>query len=97
MKTVKTIPLVLKEPVEYLEVRGEVYISRTDFAKLNEKREEEGLSVFANPRNAAAGSLRQLDSKVAASRKLDIFVFNIQRINGKTVKTELDKESFPCF
>lgn len=87
LKTVKTIPLVLKEPVEYLEVRGEVYISRTDFAKLNEKREEEGLSVFANPRNAAAGSLRQLDSKVAASRKLDIFVFNIQRINGKTVKT----------
>lgn len=87
LKTVKTIPLVLKEPVEYLEVRGEVYISRTDFAKLNEKREEEGLSVFANPRNAAAGSLRQLDSKVAASRKLDIFVFNIQRINGKNVKT----------
>lgn len=94
LKTVKTIPLVLKEPVEYLEVRGEVYISRTDFAKLNEKREEEGLSVFANPRNAAAGSLRQLDSKVAASRKLDIFVFNIQRINGKTVKTHSEGLEF---
>lgn len=82
LKTIKSIPLKLKKEIPYLEVRGEVYISKGDFASLNETREEEGLPTFANPRNAAAGSLRQLDPKIAASRKLDIFVFNIQRVEG---------------
>lgn len=82
LKTVKTIPLKLTKPIEYIEVRGEVYMPREAFAKLNESREEDGLSVFANPRNAAAGSLRQLDTKVCAQRNLDIFVFNIQQIRG---------------
>lgn len=87
LKTVKSIPLKLKKEIPYLEVRGEVYISRRDFAALNESREEEGVPTFANPRNAAAGSLRQLDPKIAASRKLDIFVFNVQRIEGAEFKT----------
>ncbi len=78
LKTVKTIPLVLNEPIPYLVVRGEVYMPRKVFYKLNEEREREGQPLFANPRNVAAGSLRQLDPKVTASRKLAIFVFNYQ-------------------
>lgn len=87
LKTIKTIPLKLLENVEYIEVRGEVYMPRKAFAKLNMRREEEGLSVFANPRNAAAGSLRQLDTKICAQRNLDIFVFNIQQIRGYNILT----------
>ncbi len=78
LKTVKTIPLELTEPIPYLNVRGEVYMPRSVFAQLNEAREAEGAPLFANPRNAAAGSLRQLDPKIAASRRLAIFVFNLQ-------------------
>ncbi|MBO5907681.1 MAG: NAD-dependent DNA ligase LigA [Clostridia bacterium] len=78
LKTVKTIPLRLKEPLPYLCVRGEVYMSKRVFSELNEAREAAGQPLFANPRNAAAGSLRQLDPKVAASRRLDILVFNLQ-------------------
>ena len=78
LKTIKTIPLKLNENIPYLCVRGEVYIPRETFLYLNKQREEEGLALFANPRNAAAGSLRQLDPKVAASRRLAIFVFNLQ-------------------
>ena len=78
LRTVRSIPLKLKEKLPYLNVRGEVYMPRRVFAELNEEREDAGLSLFANPRNAAAGSLRQLDSKVAASRRLEIFVFNLQ-------------------
>ncbi len=77
LRTVKSIPLELTSPIN-IEVRGEVYMPRSSFEKLNEKRELEGESLFANPRNAAAGSLRQLDSKITASRGLDIFVFNTQ-------------------
>ncbi len=84
LKTIHSIPLKLKEPVPYLEVRGEVFISKKDFEMLNEEREKNGEPLFANPRNAAAGSLRQLDSSIAAKRRLDIFVFNIQRCEGKT-------------
>jgi len=90
LKTIKSIPMILSEPVPYLEVRGEVFISKENFAKINQRREEMEESLFANPRNAAAGSLRQLDSKVAASRKMDIFVFNIQQIRGKEIKTHID-------
>lgn len=77
LETVKTIPLRLKEDVS-LEVRGEVLIHKKDFETLNKRREQEEKALFANPRNAAAGSLRQLDPKVAASRPLDIFVFNLE-------------------
>ena len=78
LRTVKTIPLALNEPLPYLVVRGEVYMPRSVFEQINAEREAEGKHLFANPRNAAAGSLRQLDPKVAASRKLAIFVFNLQ-------------------
>lgn len=72
LKTIRSLPLRLKEPVD-LEVRGEVYMPRRSFERLNKKREAEGETLFANPRNAAAGSLRQLDPKIAAERQLDIF------------------------
>lgn len=78
LRTVRSIPLKLNENIPYLNVRGEVYMPRRVFNELNEAREADGLPLFANPRNAAAGSLRQLDSKVAAARKLEIFVFNLQ-------------------
>ena len=84
LKTVKTIPLTLSESLPRLEVRGEVYMPKKSFESLNAKREENGEALFANPRNAAAGSLRQLDSKITASRGLDIMIFNIQQIDGKT-------------
>ena len=82
LRTIKSIPLTLKEKIPYLCVRGEVYMPKSSFAALNRKRDENGETPFANPRNAAAGSIRQLDSKVAASRNLDIFVFNIQSSVG---------------
>ena len=78
LRTVRTIPLKLTEPLPYLVVRGEVYMSRGVFEEHNRKREAEGQPLLANPRNAAAGSLRQLDSRIAAERRLDIFVFNLQ-------------------
>lgn len=87
LKTIKSIPLVLNEDIPLIEVRGEVYISRKNFIKINKEQEENGLPTFANPRNAAAGSLRQLNPKIAAKRKLDIYIFNIQRIEGKTFNT----------
>lgn len=86
VKTIKSIPLNIKDKA-LLEVRGEVYMPRAAFSSLNAKREEMEEAIFANPRNAAAGSLRQLDPKITASRKLDIFVFNIQRYEGKEIKT----------
>jgi DNA ligase (NAD+) len=87
LKTIRSIPLKLSRPVAYLEVRGEVFMPRETFLRLNEEREITGESIFANPRNAAAGSLRQLDPSIVAKRKLDIFVFNIQRAEGLSVKT----------
>lgn len=90
LKTIQSIPMVLSEPIQYIEVRGEVFISKKNFMKINNRREELGESLFANPRNAAAGSLRQLDSKVAASRNMDIFVFNIQKIVGKEIESHIE-------
>lgn len=87
LKTIRTIPLKLKENIPYIEVRGEVYMPHSSFEMLNKRQEETQQKPFKNPRNAAAGSLRQLDSSVVAQRKLDIFVFNIQRIEGKEIKT----------
>jgi len=77
LRTVHSIPLKLKEPLD-LTVRGEVYMPRAVFESINAERAESGQALMANPRNAAAGSLRQLDSKITAKRKLDIFVFNFQ-------------------
>ncbi|MBQ8254856.1 MAG: NAD-dependent DNA ligase LigA [Clostridia bacterium] len=77
IRTIRSIPLTIPY-TGTLEVRGEVYLPRANFEKLNKKREEKGEALFANPRNAAAGSLRQLDSKIAAERGLDIFIFNLQ-------------------
>lgn len=92
LKTVSAIPLTLSDAPEYLCVRGEVYMPKKAFAELNKKRDEEGEAPFANPRNAAAGSLRQLDSKITSQRKLSIFIFNIQKItNGPVLKSH--KES----
>jgi len=85
--TIKTIPLQLFDSPKHLEVRGEVFMPKKDFEQLNEKQEALEEKQFANPRNAAAGSLRQLNSKITASRHLDIFVFNIQKIIGKNLKT----------
>jgi DNA ligase (NAD+) len=77
LRTINSIPLKLREPLS-LTVRGEVYMPRAVFEQINAEREAEGKALMANPRNAAAGSLRQLDSKITAKRKLDIFVFNFQ-------------------
>jgi DNA ligase (NAD+) len=87
IKTIKSIPLKLTENIPLIEVRGEVFISKKDFEKLNEEQERMEQQAFANPRNVAAGSLRQLDPKITAGRKLDIYVFNTQRIEGKTFTT----------
>ncbi len=86
LKTIKSIPLKLNKPVT-VEVRGEVFMSKETFEKINEERELCGEALFANPRNAAAGSLRQLDPKVTEKRNLDIFVFNVQKIEDAAFET----------
>ncbi len=78
IKTIRSVPMVLIDAPRRLIVRGEVFMPKKSFEKLNEQQEAEGKPLFANPRNAAAGSLRQLDSKIAAKRGLDILIFNIQ-------------------
>ncbi len=83
LKTIRSIPLKLQNAPPRLIVRGEVFMPKDVFHRLNAKREEAGESLFANPRNAAAGSLRQLDPKIAAQRQLDILVFNLQLCQGK--------------
>jgi DNA ligase (NAD+) len=86
LRTVKSIPLsVPKEAPPRFEVRGEVYLPKVGFKKLNEERAKEGLPLFANPRNAAAGSVRQLDSRITAQRPLDIFVYGLGWAEGKAV------------
>ena len=80
LKTIKNVPQKLSEKID-ITVRGEVFISEKDFQELNDQREILGESLFANPRNAAAGSLRQLDSSITAKRPLDIYIFNVQKSN----------------
>ncbi len=87
LRTIRSIPLKLTENIPFIEVRGEVYMPRKSFVKLVTEQEENGEKVAKNPRNAAAGSLRQKDSKITASRGLDIFIFNIQQIDGKTLNS----------
>jgi len=90
LRTIRSIPLRLPEALPKFIVRGEVFMPKSVFEQLNKERELNGQSLFANPRNAAAGSLRQLDPKIAAARKLDILVFNIQYAKGKTFRTHTE-------
>ena len=87
LRTVRSIPMKLENAPKRLIVRGEVFMPKSVFEKLNEAREEAGEPVFANPRNAAAGSLRQLDPKIAAKRQLDILIFNLQLCEGREFAT----------
>ena len=87
LKTVKSVPLSVQEKLPLIEVRGEVYMPEKIFENLVKEQEENDEQPFKNPRNAAAGSLRQKDPKIAAKRKLDIFVFNLQRIEGKELSS----------
>lgn len=82
LKTIRSIPMTLENAPHRLIVRGEVFMPKKSFEALNARQEEEGKPLFANPRNAAAGSLRQLDPKIAAKRGLDIYVFNVQLVEG---------------
>ncbi len=84
LRTIKSLPLTLENAPSHLVVRGEVYMSKRVFRALNQEREQEEKPLFANPRNAAAGSLRQLDPRIAAERQLDVVVFNIQSVSGVT-------------
>ena len=88
LRTIKAIPLRVEGAPPLLEVRGEVYLPRSDFAKLNEERAAQGLPTFANPRNSAAGSIRQLDPQLAASRPLSIWCYGVGALEGKSFKTQ---------
>jgi len=87
---VKTMP----DPIEYIEIRGEVYMTREAFAKVNEEAEEAGSKTFANPRNCAAGTLRQIDTRITKHRDLSLFIFNIQEARGREFKTHSDGYEF---
>ncbi len=90
LKTIRSIPMTLEGAPHRLIVRGEVYMAKSTFERLNAQREQKGESLFANPRNAAAGSLRQLDPKIAAQRQLDILIFNLQLAEGKNFITHIE-------
>ena len=90
LKTIRSIPMTIPDAPSRLIVRGEVFMPKKVFEKLNEEREKKGQALFANPRNAAAGSLRQLDPKIAAKRKLDILIFNVQLAEGVEFGTHIE-------
>ena len=90
LKTIRSIPMTIDNAPPRLIVRGEVYMPKKSFEKLNARQEEEGKPLFANPRNAAAGSLRQLDPKIAAKRGLDILIFNVQLAEGVAFSTHAE-------
>ena len=90
LKTIKTIPQELSEKIN-ITVRGEVFISKKDFEEMNQEREENEEETFANARNAAAGSLRQLDSNITKNRPLDIYIFNVQKIEGKEFNSHYEE------
>ena len=94
VKTIRSVPLKIKDDIPYLEVRGEVFMPESTFIRLNNALADSDQPLFANPRNAAAGSLRQLDSKIAAKRGLDIFVFNIQQVDGVTLNSHTQSLKF---
>lgn len=91
---IKDIKKKLKEKLPYLEVRGEVYMTREAFSLVNEKQELLGKKLFANPRNCAAGTLRQLDSKITKERNLSMFIFNLQKVEGKEFSTHTQAYEF---
>ena len=93
-KVIKDIKEKLKEPLPYFEIRGEVYMSREAFVKVNARQELLGLKQFANPRNCAAGTLRQLNSKVVKDRQLSMFVFNLQRVEGREFASHTEAYEF---
>lgn len=93
-KVIKDIKEKLKEPLPYFEIRGEIYMSREAFAKVNARQELLGLKQFANPRNCAAGTLRQLNSKVVKDRQLSMFVFNLQRVEGREFASHTEAYEF---
>lgn len=82
IKTIYSVPIILSKPVT-IEVSGEVFISRENFGRINEKREQEGLELFANPRNVASGTVRQLDPRIAAERNMDMFCYSIGLLDGE--------------
>lgn len=88
LRTVKSVPLKLRTELPRLEVRGEVYMPKGEFLRLNKEKEEKGEKVFANPRNAAAGSLRQLNPKITAMRALDSFIYDIMHLEGKDISSQ---------
>lgn len=90
LKTVKTIPMQIQDKID-ITVRGEVFIGKEEFEKMNQEREENEEELFANARNAAAGSLRQLDSKITEKRPLDIYIFNVQKIEGKEFNSHYEE------
>ena len=94
LKTIRSIPMILEGAPERLIVRGEVYMPKSSFEALNERQEAEGKPLFANPRNAAAGSLRQLDPKIAAKRGLDILIFNVQLAEGVSFRSHNESQEF---
>lgn len=94
IRTIKSVPLKLKKSLPFIEVRGEVYMPRASFDKLVQKQEYNGEKPAKNPRNAAAGSLRQKDSRVTAERELDIFVFNVQQIEGAEISSHKQSLEF---
>ena len=93
LKTIKTIPKELTEPINII-VRGEVFIGKKEFEKMNEERELNEEKTFANARNAAAGSLRQLDTKITKQRPLDIYIFNVQKIDGKEFNSHFEELNY---
>lgn len=94
LKTVRTIPLRLTKPLPRIEVRGEIFMPKAAFARLNEERELNGEALFANPRNAAAGSIRQLDPKITASRSLSAFIYEITYLEGEEISSHLEALRF---
>ena len=89
-KQIPDVVLKMKEPVPYIEIRGEVYMTRKAFESVNAKAEEEGKKTFANPRNCAAGTLRQIDTRITKERGLSLFIFNVQETKGVTFNTHLE-------
>ncbi len=89
-KQIPDVVLKMKEPVPYIEIRGEVYMTRKAFESVNAKAEEEGKKTFANPRNCAAGTLRQIDTRITRERGLSLFIFNVQETRGVTFNTHLE-------
>lgn len=93
VKTIKTVPLTINKPID-IEVRGEIYISKKRFNEINEERRKKGLELFQNCRNLAAGSIRQLDSKIASQRKLDCFIYHLPNPTDYGIKTHFEALKF---